>query len=505
MRTDPKSTGNSCRAAGLLSLFGRARLLLVLGVFLAGDAWGSELTYGPLAHEFELTLESGRRQEVAGPLFSAEYGRDWERWTFSPFLRYTYDRALDATEFDLLYPLFTYDRFGSEYKLKLLFLTSFAGGRDQAEEEARRFTIFPFVFVQRSTVPEENYAAVLPIHGRVQNRFGRDDLWWTAWPLYVGSRRKDVVTQNYLFPVVHTRRGDGLRGWQVWPFYGTETKSETLITNDFGDTELVPGHRKSFLFWPVYFHQDLGLGTTNLIRHRMVLPFYSDLQTPEGDSRSYLWPLFNVIDNRAKNYREWQMPWPFVVFARGPGKTTDRVLPIYSYARSDTRESGFILWPLYKVNRAMSPPLMRERKRIFFFFYSQVHETNTWRQTVSSRTDLWPLFAYRRDHEGRERFQAPALLESFLPLNRPINHVYTPLWAVWRNQKNPETQASSQSALWNLYRRDRTPETTKVSLLFGLFQYQSAPEMRRVKLFFVPLGRSPARSELEPDPEIGAE
>jgi hypothetical protein len=493
MHTCPQSTGKSCPAG----------LLLALALSLASLGSAGDLTYGPLAHEFNLTLEAGRRQEIAGPLFSAESGPDWQRWTFSPFLRYSYDRGIDATEFDLLYPLITYDRSGSEYKFKFLFLTSFAGGHDQEERTARRFTAFPLVFVQRSEIPEENYTAILPFYGRVKQRLNRDELWWTAWPLYVGSRRKDVITHNYLFPVVHTRRGNGLRGWQVWPLYGTETKSETLVTNDFGDTELVPGHRKSFLFWPVYFRQDLGLGTTNLVRHRMLLPFYSHSHSPAGDSRSYLWPFFNVIDNREKQYREWQLPFPFVVFARGPGKTTDRILPFYSYARSANLESGFILWPLYKVNRIMSPPLMRERKRIFFFFYSQVHETNTLRQTVQRRTDLWPLFAYRQDHEGRERFQALALIESFLPLNRATDHVYSPLWSLWRQERNPKTDATSQSALWNLYRRDRTPETTKVSLLFGLFQYHSAPEGRQVKLLFVPLGRSPGRSKPDLKPEPG--
>ena len=192
------------------------------------------------------------------------------------------------------------------------------------------------------------------------------------------------------------------------------------------------------------------------------------------------------------------MPFPLVVFTRGPGETTDRVLPFYSRSRSPTAESGFLLWPLYKVNRITSPPLMRERKRIMFFLHSNVRETNTLRQTVARRVDLWPWFAYRKDHEGRDRFQAPALLESFLPLNHAIDHVYSPMWSLWRQARNPETGASSQSLLWNLYRRERRPEETKVSLLFGLFQYQSAPESHRLKLFFVPLSGKP-RADAVPD------
>ena len=476
---------------------GRRALAGLVLTFLVGVRTAAgELSYGPLAHEFEMTLEPGKRLEIAGPIFSADHSREWRRWTLSPFLRYARNRSIDSVEFDLAYPLITYDQSGGEYKLKFFYFTSFAGGRDQEDHGIKRFTIFPLLFWQRSPVPEDCYTALFPIHGRVKNRLNRDEFWFTAWPLYIGSRRKDVVTHNVLYPLFHVRRGEGLKGWQVWPLYGSEHKAVTWRTNDFGDVELVPGHRKSFALWPIRFSQDLGLGTTNVETHRMLLPFYSYSKSPARDTRTWLWPFFSVIDNREKGYREWQMPFPFVTFTRGPGETTDRILPFYSYSRSPVAESGFLLWPLYKMNRIKSEPLFRERNRVFFFLYSNVRETNSLRQTVARRVDFWPLFAYRRDHEGRKYFQAPALLESFLPLNRATDHVYSPVWSIWRQASNPETGAASQSLLWNLYRRDRSPEATKVSLLFGLFQYHSTPERRRVKLFFIPLNRGAP----QPDP-----
>jgi hypothetical protein len=471
-------------------------------------AWASEPpartehSYGPLAHDFDLIWEEGRRQEVAGPIFSVEVGRDWERWAVSPFLRYANDRTLDSSEFDVLYPFFTVDRAGTEYKFKLMFLHSFAGGQSQEEDLARRFTVFPLYFSQRSPVPEDNYTAVLPFYGTLKNRLQRDEIHWVMWPLYVETWRKGVRTRNMPWPLVHSREGGGIEGWQFWPFYGRETKTSSTFTNDYGNLEIDPGHRKSFVLWPFYFREDHEVGTTNEVNHRILLPFYSYSLSPAKDSRTWLWPLFSVIDNREKRYKEWQMPWPFIVFARGPGENTDRVLPFYSRSVSPTAQSGFLLWPLYKVNRITSPPLMRERNRILFFLYSNVRETNTLRQTVARRVDLWPFFAYREDHEGNRRFQALALLESFLPLNHAIDHVYSPMWSIWRNASNPTTQASSQSFLWNLYRRDRSPAQTKVSLLFGLFQYQSTPERRRVKLFFIPFGAKvkSASAKEPPDP-----
>jgi hypothetical protein len=64
------------------------------------------------------------------------------------------------------------------------------------------------------------------------------------------------------------------------------------------------------------------------------------------------------------------------------------------------------------------------------------------------------------------------------------------VWSVWRSEKNPRAGAASQSLLWNLYRHETAPAAKKSSLLFGLFQYQSSSEGNRLRLFYVPLGRT---------------
>jgi hypothetical protein len=68
---------------------------------------------------------------------------------------------------------------------------------------------------------------------------------------------------------------------------------------------------------------------------------------------------------------------------------------------------------------------------------------------------------------------------------------------LWRSEKNAHTQASSQSLLWNLYRRDSSPESKKCSLLFGLFQYQSSPTGTRWRVFYIPFGGGKDESRTE--------
>lgn len=452
-------------------------------------------TWGPLAHQFQLTLEPGERYEVAGPLAYTERTAEWERWALSPFFGYARNPELDVVEFDVLYPLITYDRFGEEYKLRLLLLTTFTGGHNQEGGAVRRFTLFPFFFRQRSPDPAQSYTAVLPFHGRLKDRLFRDEVRFTLFPLYIQSRKRDVVTDNYLFPLVHVRHGDGLKGWQVWPLVGHETKTPVTRTNEFGDVRTTPGHVKSFLLWPILFRENLGIGSTNPENHRIVFPLYSQLRSPARDATTWLWPFFNVIHDRGLGYREWQAPWPIVVFARGPGKTANRVLPFYSRVQTATSESRSLLWPVYRSSRVHAPPLSRARHRLLFFLYSDLQETNLARGTFSRRTDVWPLFSIRRDHEGRRRVQALALLEPILPGNKSIERSWSPLWSLYRHQHAPDRGASSTSVLWNLYRQDRTPESRKISFLFGLFQYQSNPDGRRLRVCFLPLNRTrPARS-----------
>src|SRR5665213_870105 len=188
---------------------------------------------------------------------------------------------------------------------------------------------------------------------------------------------------------------------------------------------------------------------------------------------------------RAKKYHEWQGPWPFVIFARGEGKHTSRVFPLFSQSHNGTMESDSYLWPLYTFRRTQAAPLDQQRTRVLIYLYSRLTEKNTETGAERTRLDMWPFFTWHRDFNGNERLQILAPLEPAVPDNRGIERNWSPLWSLWRAENNRKTGARSQSFLWNLYRRDTAPEHKKVSLLFGLFQYQSNKESEQTKLFYV--------------------
>jgi hypothetical protein len=444
---------------------------------------------GPIFDEFALTLDSGRRIEALGPLFYDQHKIPETTWAVPPLLSYDTDPDTESKEFDLLYPLLTYERFGMEYRWQFFQLLSFSGGQRQNETGTRRLTIFPLYFQQRSPDTTLNYTALVPFYGHIKERLFRTDVFMVLFPFYLETRRHDVVTDNYLFPIFHLRHGDGLQGWQFWPLVGNEHKDMTLSTNGFGETEVSGGHDWFFAFWPVYFHRNSNLGTDNPEKYRAVVPFYALSRSPKRDVTSVIWPLFAWIDDREKKYREWEGPWPMIVIARGEGKTTTRFWPLFSRAHNAELESDYYLWPLYKYDRYQSAPLDQERTRVLFYLFSDLHEKNTQTGAERKRVDLWPLFTWHREFNGNSRLQILALVESALPNNRGVERNWAPLWSLWRSENNPQAGATSQSLLWNLYRRDTTPASKKCSLLFGLFQYQSDSEMKKVRLFYIPVFR----------------
>lgn len=508
--------GRRLSALGRRDLNDMANLRTSVGLFLVClallpsrlGAGGNWLNLGPAYDQFELTLEEGRREEWVGPFYYEEDQLSEKIWAVPPVLAYSKDPATETARFILAYPALSYTRSGEQYRWQFFQLLSFAGGPTQTEEYRDRFTLFPLFFLQRSSDPEQNYLAAGPFYGHLRGRLMRDEIRYVLFPLYSQTRKRDVVTDNYLYPFFHLRKGDGLSGWQFWPLFGTEHKEVTTRTDNFGEVETIGGHDRTFVLWPIFASQRAGMGTTNEAMQQALLPLYSLTRSDARDATTILWPFFSRIEDRARQYTEWHAPWPFLIFASGPGKTTTRFWPIYSHAQSSNQLSDFYLWPVYRYNRLNTASLERKRKRVLFFLYSDVKEKNLETGRDRRRRDFLPLFTWRRGFDGAERLQVLAPLEPVLPGNRKIELEYSPIWSLWRSEKNPATGASSQSLLWNLYRREVRADTKQVSALFGLFQTRRHASGSSLRILFIPFkgganadGTSPAKDASPRDPK----
>ena len=458
-------------------------------------AFADQLSVGPFFDSFPLTLGPGQRTEIMGPFYYKETNDMEKTVAWPPFFSIWSEPAIEAAEYDSLYPVFTYVKYGSQFRVQFVELLSFSGGQSPDNLERKRFTVFPLYFQQRSPDTNDNYTALFPFYGHLKGRLFRDQIYFVMFPAYSETKKKDVVNDNYLYPFFNTRHGDGMHGWQFWPFYGSEQKVLTTTTNQWGTVETNGGHNQTFILWPVHFHQDNGIGADNPEKIRANLPLYSIDRSPHRDATSVLWPFFNFIDDRDKKYREQQVPWPFITIAHGQGKTALRIFPFYQQAYNDTFHDNFYLWPLYTYKSVYAPPLDRRRARILFFLFQDTIEKNTETDKAEQRIDFWPFCLYKRDLDGNTRLQVPALIESLVPGAPAIERNWSPLWSLWRSENNPATGANSQSVFWNFYRRDASPGRKKISFFFGLYQYQSGPQMEKVRLFYIPVKNRPAHPQ----------
>ena len=456
------------------------------------SAESSDNSFGFLFDQFQLTLEEGSRTEALGPLFYYEYETESDASTlaFPPIFSSYRDPSVESHEDDFLYPLFSNLHYGQERRWQFFQLISSGGGQMQDGSTQDRFTLFPFYFQQRSRDTNKNYTALAPIYGHLQNRLWRDQIFFVLFPIYSETHKRGNVTDNYVYPIVHVRNGPGLHGWGVWPLVGNEHKIVTLQTNGFGDVSTNGGHDRSYVIWPLWLKRDNAIGTTNPETFRASIPLFVYSRSPSMDLTTVIWPLFTWMDNREKKYREWQMPWPIIIFARGEGKTTSRVFPLFQNSHNATLQNDFYLWPIYTYRRTHSDPLDFQRTRVVFYLYVDIDEKNTQTGQHKQRLDMWPFFTWHRDFNGDARLQVLAPLEPILPNNRGVERNWSPLWSLWRAEESPKTGAKSHSLLWNLYRDEKSPEHKKVSLLFGLFQYQCDGENRRTRLFYLTIAKS---------------
>jgi hypothetical protein len=464
-----------CLAVSLAALCGRAEA-------------DNEILAGPAYAKFRLTLTPGWREEAAGPFFYEQDVSGQIQWALPPFFCRTITPEVDWSEWEVFYPVINYRRFGKEYRLQLAQVLSFSGGQTPEEKSVRHTTLFPIYFHQHSTETNHNYTAVFPFAGHLENRMFRDDIKFFMFPLWSETRKKGKVTDNFLYPFFDRRRGEGLTGGEFWPLGGSETKAPSLFTNSLNQVETIGGYNKSFFLWPFYFNSRAGVGTTNPATSLTMIPFYSQTRSPSRDETSYGFPLgFNTIHDREKGYVEHDFLWPLFVKARGT-KTVTRYFPIYSRAEHNGLESDFYGFLLYKYNRLQAPSLDRHRSRVLFFLYSDTVERNTETHDFKRRVDFWPFYSYRRDLDGTRRTQVLAILDPLFPNNRTMSREYSPIWAFWKEEKNPRTSATSQSLLWNSYRHESVGTSKKASLLFGLIQYQSSSDGGHWRLCHLNMG-----------------
>lgn len=466
-------------------------LLLVLACILfpakvRAASKGTIFTLWPVVDYRSAPQDKFTSVGLAGPLL--RYERAAKRTRFG--LRPLYYRETDekgGIESDLLYPLMTYRSSDEERSFQLFHLLTL----DVTAKEGRDFMLFPFLFY-RNPPQGEGYFAFFPLGGKILNRFGRDRINFALFPLYSKTERKGTKTTNVVWPFFSLIRGEEERGWAFWPLYGTAEKKGV--------------YRRNFLLWPLFFHADERLDSSDPLRTRAFFPFFYFADSPSRTDHTYLWPFFSHIEDSRKDFEEWNFPWP--IFRRIDGKDRQmlRLLPFYSDDRTEKSRARWLLWPVYKEEENHTPTYSSQRQRVLYFLYSNTLEQFQGEEKpYRRRIDLWPLFTFD-EKDGLAHFSTLALLEPFFPGNEQIERNWSPLWRIYQRRWDHAGNEAS-TFLWNLYWKERrgsdlvfelfpllyyrdevTRQSFEIALFKGLYRYKKNSDQSCSYVFYLPWG-----------------
>jgi hypothetical protein len=415
-------------------------------------------------------------QSGLGPLVFSARAQDgsWSDLALRPFYHRHRESLLDKEEVESLYPVIQYTRSEQDWQFQFFYALDFRREGSIEAEREERADLFPFYLSGRRE-SGETYRAVFPLGGKTYDRFGREEIEFALFPLYVRTVWRGAERRFFLWPFFMVTQGEGNTGFRLGPLYGEEQKEGV--------------YQRQFILWPFFLHERKDLDSDNPEESTVVFPLVMSIRSPARDTTTYLWPLFTYRVDRERKFEEWQFPFPLFIIARGESRHVNRFLPFYTEERyvlrdlllvKEMRVRNFaVLYPLYIRTEDETPTSLVVRDRILWWLYSDARETG--KEGDARRLDMWPFFRYVRNKEGWVTCQALALLEAFMPGNEVFERNWSPLWAIYTYRRNPEGD-EAHSALWNLVRVEATREGRTVEVLGPLFAYRERGEESRLSL-----------------------
>jgi hypothetical protein len=476
----------------------RLAVWLLLAAVLAPLSRGVERNGWPLrvAEEDERTGEITQQQGL-GPLIAERRAPDG---TFTRMLRPIF---LESTQGEketrhFLYPFFTWQRDGAYSYFTFFQLVNNRHDTGLGGRPVHGFDVWPFYFSRETGDPATSYHALLPIAGTIKNRFGKDELNWVAFPLYLRVEKSGRETTYAPWPFLRFTEGNGHHGFEFWPLGGSVARA-----NDY--------HNQYYL-WPLIYKQETHLDQPVPDVKLGFLPFYTRDTRPGYINENYLWPFFGYSDRTTpKLYHETRYFWPLAVQGRGDERYVNRWAPFYTNSVVKGYDKTWILWPLIRNARWQEQGVAQERNQLLYFLYWS-HEQRSLSNPAAKpayKKHLWPLFSVWDNGAGRRQLQLLSPLEVFFPNNQPIRDLYSPLFALYRYDQRAADDVR-WNILWNLVSRRRSPaerefhlgplfstrasaETgERIALGNGLLSWRRAPGDTRWRFSVFDFRRTPA-------------
>lgn len=431
--------------------------------------------------------------ERAGPLFCKELdekGRVRTR-AFRPFFIEFLDPDRSTRDAYFLYPLFRKHTSPKGVRWSLFNLIQ---KRDEVDDErSKRFRIFPIFSSDYSEdEDQESKKSVFPVKGKLSHFLGKDSVSWFLFPFYLKSKKGEDSSSVFFWPFFQFQKGPKSGGRFFFPFCGYFWKEGQ--------------YKKHYFLWPLCYNQALRLHTEDPLYRHGILPFYTFEKSNKLESACFFWPFFGYTHKTEPYYHETRLLWPIFVQGRGEDKYVNRCAPFYTHSRFKDNEKWWYAWPCLRVKHWKEGGLNVSQSQILYFLMwsNKQRHPDPAKSFLAHKTHIWPLVSMWDNGEGKRQFQVFSPFESFFPHNTIIRKLYTPLFALYRYEKDQEAYChrflfnalvvshSGQEkslSLGPLIGFERGAEGSSLELCKGLFGIQKKNGKRQLRLFWLRLGR----------------
>ncbi len=444
----------------------RINRLLCAALLLTVTARGDEENYWPLYVRRTAEDTGATSAQWLGPLIFT-HSDPQESYGLRPFFQQSHVGNVEHG--NALYPFFTWRRQGEYRSFSFFQLANSTVDTESAAHPDNRFDVWPFYFSREANDPADSYHALFPLGGTIKNRFGKDRINFVLFPLYARTDKSGREITHAPWPFLRFIGGEGYHGFEFWPLFGRNAHD--------GDYE------RRFCLWPLIYKSSTNLSEPVPDVALGVLPFYAR-DTGTGYIReTYVWPFFGYTHRTAPyRYDEQRYFWPFLVQARGDDRVVNRWAPFYTHSVIKGSDKTWLLWPLYRHQHWRSDGVAQRKNQFLFFLYWSLNQQSLTNPAAAPahKTHLWPLFTSWNNGAGRRQVQALSPFEVFFPGNETVRQLWSPLFALYRYERNPDTSAR-HSLLWNAVTYRHGPTVTEFHL-GPLFSVHANPVSRRIAL-----------------------
>ncbi len=407
----------------------------------------------------------------AGPFYEdADWGAAARKMqALRPFYNRFVEPQADYSRTEWLWPLVSWRRIGAMRSSRILL--AFFQNFDVADPRSQsRAWILPFFFSGHSR-EREPYFGVFPIAGRIDDILGSDRVRFVLFPLYADSRKGSAETLHLLWPVFSSTRGDAVRRWRVFPFYGQAHEAN--------------GTRRRFILWPFWTSLQRD-GTRDDGGGFVLFPLFGSVRTEKQQTVMLFPPLFRHSTSARET--ETYFPWPFLQRATG---TVEKLYlwPLWGRKSTGPISSAFFLWPLYRSGRQVGGDAVATQRTFFPFYYSRRIDSTPYpaagadegaataavkRRATRRYEKIWPFFSYQRD----ERSALFRMIDIWPGRTvAPIERNYAPFWTLYSYSRSDSVR--EQELLWGLFRQRVGADGARHTRLFPLVSWESEPTENR--------------------------